>query len=300
VTIQFTQAKRDRTNLLIALAGASGSGKTYSALRLASGLLNGAGNGRIAFVDTEAGRAEHYADQFDFDHHIMQPPFTPARFTEIINAAQEQKYPVLIIDSFSDEYEGVGGLMEMAESNREKFKGNTAAMWGPPKMDHRRLMARLRIADIHLIFCLRAEEKVALKGKEVVQLGWMPVAEKKFMYDMTLSLTLRPDAPGQVDWQLPHKLQDQHRGAFQPGRHIEEGAGRFLKEWAQGGASMEGHKELWDKARQVANEGRTAFLDFWKPLDEADRKIIMPILPELHAATERVERFADDNPFEAA
>jgi len=73
----FKPAIRENVSLLIALAGASGSGKTYSALRLAKGL---APTGKIAFIDTEARRGLHYADQFDFMHADMRPPFRPENF----------------------------------------------------------------------------------------------------------------------------------------------------------------------------------------------------------------------------
>ena len=64
-------AIRDRVHLMLALAGPSGSGKTYSALRLAVGL---AGVGRIAFMDTETGRAKMYVPTFSFDHMDLEPP----------------------------------------------------------------------------------------------------------------------------------------------------------------------------------------------------------------------------------
>ena len=46
---EFTDAKRDDTSLLIGISGASGSGKTMSALRLATGLAQGE---PIYFIDT--------------------------------------------------------------------------------------------------------------------------------------------------------------------------------------------------------------------------------------------------------
>src|SRR3972149_10607751 len=71
----FRKAIREQTSVLLALAGSSGSGKTYSALRLARGLAGD--RGRVALIDTEAGRALHYAERFDFDHCDLKPPFAP-------------------------------------------------------------------------------------------------------------------------------------------------------------------------------------------------------------------------------
>jgi hypothetical protein len=75
MTFQFAPAVREQVSLLIALAGAVGSGKTFSALRLAKGM---APSGKIAFIDTEARRGLHYAEQFKFMHADMRPPFRPA------------------------------------------------------------------------------------------------------------------------------------------------------------------------------------------------------------------------------
>jgi hypothetical protein len=69
-----------------------------------------------------------------------------------------------------------------------------------------------------IIFCLRADEKIRIareNGKTVVEpLGWMPICEKRFMFEMTASFTLTPDKPGIPHFDLPHKLQRQHRGMF--------------------------------------------------------------------------------------
>src|SRR5262245_11660644 len=139
MTFQFAPAKREQVSLLIALAGASGSGKTFSALRLARGM---APAGKIAFIDTEARRGLHYADQFDFLHSDMCPRFAPARFVEGIAAAEAAGAEVVIIDSFSHEYDGVGGIMDWADRlASEGVKGPAA--WKDPKAAHKKLMQAL-------------------------------------------------------------------------------------------------------------------------------------------------------------
>jgi dephospho-CoA kinase len=58
-------ATRSNVGLFIGLAGGTGSGKTYTAFRIAKGIV-GPGK-RFGVVDTENKRASHYADEFDFD-----------------------------------------------------------------------------------------------------------------------------------------------------------------------------------------------------------------------------------------
>src|SRR3990167_7498113 len=95
MTFQFRPAARENVSLLIGLAGSSGSGKTYTAMRLAKGIC---GERAFAVVDTEAGRAKHYADQFKFDHGDLKPPFSPAAYAEAIAAADAAHYPVIVVD----------------------------------------------------------------------------------------------------------------------------------------------------------------------------------------------------------
>jgi hypothetical protein len=235
MNFQFVPAVRDRVSILLALAGASGSGKTYSALRLARGLSP---DGKIAFIDTEARRGLHYADQFEFLHTDMRPPFRPAHFIEAIHAAEQVGAEVVILDSASHEYDGDGGIMDWADElagKGVKSPGN----WKEPKLAHKKMMNALLQCRASLIFCLRADEKIEIvreNGKTAVRpLGWVPICEKRFMYEMTASFTLTPDRPGIPQFNLPHKLQRQHRGIFSDNTPISEDAGRALAEWARGG-----------------------------------------------------------------
>jgi hypothetical protein len=270
MTFSFAPAKREQVSLLIALAGASGSGKTYSALRLAKGM---APAGKIAFIDTEARRGLHYAEEFDFLHSDMRPPFRPAAFIEGIRAAEAAGAEVVIIDSFSHEYDGQGGIMDWADELAEgtpkpsianprpegshpdwwkdwavkpvKSPGN----WKEPKGGHKKLMQALLQCRASIIFCLRADEKIAIERKEVDEngrtrmktvitpLGWMPICEKRFMFEMTASFTLTPDKPGVPHFDLPHKLQRQHRSMFTDAEPIDEDSGRALAAWARGGSA---------------------------------------------------------------
>ena len=72
------EATRRDLPLLLALVGESGGGKTFSALELATGIVRQNG-GEIFFIDTEANRALHYADDFKFLHVPFYAPFCPFR-----------------------------------------------------------------------------------------------------------------------------------------------------------------------------------------------------------------------------
>lgn len=290
MTFQFAPAKREQVSLLIALAGASGSGKTYSALRLARGLST---TGKIAFIDTEARRGLHYASEFDFMHADMRPPFAPVRFVEGIRAAEHAGADVVIIDSFSHEYDGVGGILDWADrlaAEGVKSPGN----WKEPKLAHKKLMNELLQCRASIIFCLRADEKIEIlreNGKTVVRpLGWMPICEKRFMFEMTASFTLTPDRPGIPNFSLPHKLQQQHRGMFDDQQPIGEESGEALAEWARGGdpAPTVAQKSAaeWDvELGEAAQEGTAKLQEAWAKVPPEHKAMLKSALDRRHKPT---------------
>ena len=145
---QFKRAVRENVGLLIGLCGGTGAGKTFSAMRLASGI---AAEKPFAVIDTEAGRAKHYSDQFLFDHGDLKPPFSPQAYAEAILAADEAKYPVIVVDSTSLEWSGEGGVLEMHEAELDRMAGDDwkkreackMAAWIKPKTQHKRMVQRL-------------------------------------------------------------------------------------------------------------------------------------------------------------
>lgn len=242
----FRPAQRTNVSLMIGLAGGTGSGKTFSAMRLAAGI---AGDKRFAVIDTEAGRASHYADQFAFDVGELLPPFSPKAYEEAILAADAAGYPVIVVDSMSHEYAGDGGILDMQEAEFQRMGAREAvkmASWIKPKMQHKHMMQRLLQIRAHLILCFRAEPKIemvkdAQTGKLLIvpketltgRDGWVPVTEKNVPFELTASFLLTADAPGIPK---PIKLQEQHRDLFPVDKPISEGAGKRIARWAAGGS----------------------------------------------------------------
>ena len=69
-------AQRKRVPLHVAILGPQKSGKTWSALELATGEQRVFG-GDIFLIDTEQGRGEHYADYFKYRYVPFPPPHGP-------------------------------------------------------------------------------------------------------------------------------------------------------------------------------------------------------------------------------
>jgi hypothetical protein len=245
---EFTPARKQKAGVAIAIAGASGSGKTKTALEIAVGLAGPEGS--IAVMDTEGKRALHYARQYTFDHCDFKPPYTPERCTAQIQLAQRKPYDVVIFDSASDEYEGEGGLLEMSAAE---------GAWVKCKSRHKHSLIRhIRSSSGFVIFCLRAEEKVKFdkdsRGKLLITpQGWMPICEKRFMYDMTVSFTLSPETPGMIRFDLPRKIGDDFLPLFKEGVFIDRKVGEGLRAWAVDGDLPEEEPKAKSKAEQAVD-----------------------------------------------
>lgn len=238
----FRPAVRENVSLLIGLAGASGSGKTYTAMRLASGI---AGDKPFAVIDTEAGRAKHYADAFRFDHGDLAPPFRPGAYADAIAAADAAGYPVIVVDSMSHEWAGQGGILDWQEEEYQRLGAKDSIKllsWSKPKQAHKDMVQHLLQVRAHLILCFRAEEKIDMikedgKTKIVPKegpggfKGWLPICEKNLPYELTASFLLMAEQPGVPK---PIKLQEQHRPLFPLDKPITEESGRRIAEWAAG------------------------------------------------------------------
>jgi hypothetical protein len=243
----FAPAKRQGVGLFVGVAGGTGSGKTFSALRIARGIAGP--EGRIAAIDTEARRMSHYDKHFQFDVSDFKPPFRPERFAQAAEDAERAGYAVLVIDSFSLEWTGEGGVLDWHDKEKEAMGGaesKNMRAWIKPKTAHKAMIGSFLQRRIPLVFCFRAEEKtgVAPDGKPVA-LGWTPVGDQRFMFELTTMVTLANDAPGIVNYKLPRKIQEQHLAYFPDGKHITEDAGAALAAWARG--------EEVDKAVAIAD-----------------------------------------------
>ena len=238
----YSPAKRGNVGVLIMLAGASGSGKTKSALRLAMGL---AGGRPIGFCDTEHGRALYYADEFEFLHLELKEPFTPKRFEAAAVSSQQAGHAVWVCDSFSHEHVGPGGILDMFNDELQRMtKGDFSKQdamkytaWIKPKMEHKHLLQRLWQLNAHIILCCHAEKKLDLvkdkRGKTVPNPDAVPtpVCSPDIPYAMTCSFMLDAKRPGVPTW-LKHL--DKLDGMVDLAAPLDEATGERIAAWARG------------------------------------------------------------------
>lgn len=276
--------------LWVGLMGPSGGGKTYSALRLAKGIQSVTG-GKIHLIDTESGRGLHYADLFDYEYTPFPPPHGSLDYIAAIkHAIDEQGARILIIDSFSHEHEGEGGMVEWHDAELDRMAGDdyrkrevmTFAAWIKPKAARKKLLrTMLRYRDVVFILCFRADEQskpVKSEGKtKVVQMGFMPIAGKPFVYEATVCALLMPAANGVPTWnpenvgeRLMKKLPEQFKMLFADGEPISEKHGKALAEWHKGGTAKAPAPSQQQRPTKTVAERVATFVSMLKTKDSAD------------------------------
>jgi AAA domain len=152
----FTKAARHKMFLKLAITGPAGSVKTYSAIRLATGLADG---GKIAVLDSENQSATLYSDLFAFDVLDIAPPFTETKFIEGINAAVREGYTVLSIDSFSHAWLGTLDY----KAGLDARGGNSYTNWNKAGSKFNELLAAILQSRIHIIACMRSKMDYVLE-----------------------------------------------------------------------------------------------------------------------------------------
>lgn len=300
----MSEAQRGQLPLFIGLCGPSGGGKTFSALRLATGIQRVAG-GKVAVIDTESKRALHYAESFAFHHIPFDAPFGPLDYREAIAFAIEQGAHTVVIDSMSHEHEGVGGVLEQHEAEVERlvraWKGATESSvtfpaWAKPKAARRALLNYILQVNVNLICCFRAKQKLQLPTKQQkadgqrdpIALGWMPIAGPEYAYEMTALGVLPPGAKGVPNWKPPEpgsemvtKRPQQFEAILQQGKSLSEDMGEQMALWAAGKAKPQERKS--EPARNAPEA--CALLDkYLAAIDEAADSEALEALYETIAA----------------
>lgn len=223
----FQKAKKEKIYLKVLLAGASGSGKSYSALKLATGIANKMG-GRIAAIDTEAGRIRYYANEFDFDDLQLSEPYTPEKYIEAITQAVDGGYSVLIIDSITHEW---NYILEQVD----KIPGtNSYTKWGKLTPRHNKFTEKMIQSPINIIATVRGKDAYVLEqdknGKQVpkkVGLGYTQRDGLEYEYTVTFNIDQTNHvATAQKD--NTHLFENKYE-------MLTEKDGEALYEWANSG-----------------------------------------------------------------
>lgn len=252
MSVTYRRAVTSEAKPLIGFYSESGGGKTHGALLTACGFVGG-DMSKVAMIETESGRGEAWADDPVVGGYNVIPlrgNFSPAEYGAAIAKAEAERAQALIIDSASHEWEGVGGVLDMAAKNQADGKKGVL-VWQQPKIQHsREFMLRLMQSPIPLIIvCMRAkypmqqvDEAYMNKWREERRSGNPPK-----MGDWVRSSALEPKQSDDILFEMfvhgwfdtkEHKFhgtkytRESMKGVFQDGQVITVDTGKRLAQWS--------------------------------------------------------------------
>jgi len=187
--MQLQQTQRHNVKLRLGISGASGFGKTYSALQLAYGMTQNWS--KIAVIDTENSSASLYSDLGNFNVLNLFPAYSPERYIEAINICEKANMEVVIIDSITHEWQGEGGCLQIHEQLGGRFQD-----WSKLKPRHQKFIDRILQSKCHIITTTRRKTDYSLdvgsNGKsKVVKHGTKEITSEGFEYELSVNFELK-------------------------------------------------------------------------------------------------------------
>jgi hypothetical protein len=228
--MQLKKAARQQVKLRLNLSGPSGAGKTYSALKMAKGLVGDWS--KIAVIDTENGSASLYSHLGEFNTLELTAPFTPERYQEAIKACIDAGMTCVIIDSTTHEWN------QLLEDNEKlaaaKYRGNTWSAWSESTPRHDRFVQYVLHCPSHVITCTRSKmETIMTDDKKVKKVGMKDVQREGWEYELTVSLSIDRD----THYATPSK---DRTNLFEgkPPFIISEETGQQILSWCESGEAV--------------------------------------------------------------
>lgn len=229
------KAQRRAAKIRLGLASPSGGGKTYSALLIAKGL---AGSwDKVAIIDTENGSADLYSHLGDFNVLQLTAPYHPEKYIDAIRECEQAGMEVIIIDSITHEWSGVGGCLELQQiaTERQRIK-NTYTAWKEVTPRHQKFIDAVLQSNCHIITTVRSKTdylQVEHEGKKSIQkVGMAQVTRDGFEYELTVSLEL--DVNHYAVTSKDRTCLFEGKPSFIP----SEETGKMLKEWCESGVDI--------------------------------------------------------------
>ncbi|MDB0600278.1 AAA family ATPase [Tenacibaculum maritimum] len=188
--MQLKQSKRKNVKLRLGISGASGFGKTHSALLLAHGMTGDWS--KIAVVDTENSSASLYSDLGEFNVLDLSAPYSPQRYIEAIEVCEKAEIEVIIIDSITHEWNGSGGCLDIQAKLGGRFQD-----WAKVTPLHQSFIDKILQSTCHIITTTRRKVDYSLdvvgSRTQVVKHGTKEITREGFEYELTVNFELVND-----------------------------------------------------------------------------------------------------------
>lgn len=226
--MQLKKASRKKAKIKLGLSAVSGGGKTYSALLIAYGLCGDWG--KVAVIDTEHMSAELYSHLGDYNVIPLEAPYSPERYIQAIKTCEDAGMEVIIIDSITHEWDGKGGILNIADG----MTGNSFTNWAKLTPRHQAFIDAILESKCHVLTTVRRKQDYEM-GKDssgkatVTKLGLKEITREGFEYELTVNLELdsKHNATSTKD----------RTGLFAGQPHFTPSieTGKLIREWCESG-----------------------------------------------------------------
>lgn len=244
--MKLQKAQRHQVKLRLGLSGASGFGKTYSALLMAYGITNDWS--KIALIDTENNSASLYSHLGEFNILTLDEPYSPERYIQAIKACEAYSQDVIIIDSITHEWSGQGGCLQIHEKLGGRFQD-----WAKVSPRHQAFIDAILQSNCHVITTVRRKIDYSMDADmngrtKVIKHGTKEITREGFEYELTANFELIND-------KHIAKASKDRTGLFmdKPEFIINAATGKKLIQWCNMGISIEAIKK--EIARCLTVEG---------------------------------------------
>jgi hypothetical protein len=188
--MELKQSKRKNVKLRLGISGASGFGKTHSALLLAYGMTGEWS--KIAVIDTENSSASLYSDLGEFNVLDLSAPYSPQRYIEAIEVCEKAGIEVIVIDSITHEWNGSGGCLDIQAKLGGRFQD-----WAKVTPLHQSFIDKILQSTCHIITTTRRKVDYSLdvvgNRTQVVKHGTKEITREGFEYELTVNFELVND-----------------------------------------------------------------------------------------------------------
>jgi hypothetical protein len=229
--MELRKASRKKAKIRLGLSGASGFGKTYSALLVAKGICGDWS--KIAVIDTENGSASLYSHLGEYNTLELTSPYSPERYIQAITACIGAGMEVIIIDSITHEWDGKGGCLEIVESLGGKYQD-----WAKVTPRHQAFINAITQSPVHMVTTVRRKQDYDLvkdgNRLKVEKAGTKEITREGFEYELTLNLEL-------VNDKHLAKASKDRTGLFmgKPEFIVSEKTGEQIKRWCEEGEATQ-------------------------------------------------------------
>jgi len=220
MNFQLKQSERKQAKIKMALKGASGTGKSMSALLLAKGLCNG-NLAKVAVIDSEKS-IELYSHLGNFNVLNLSQPFSPERYCQAIEICEKAGMEVIIIDSISHCWHYLLML-------HGAMAGNSFQNWNRITPLHNAFVQKILQSNCHIICTMRSKQDYLIQtqnGKTTIEkIGLKAIQRSEIEYEFTTVLDLNMTHHAKATKDRTNLFTDKAEFV------ITENTGKYILDW---------------------------------------------------------------------